>query len=129
MTVIRFKDESGVYRPVPYFKGEKGDPGAKGDRGPAGKDGYQKPSGGILITDLESKAQSAISDVQSATYSVVGGSLMKRTSTGAVSVADPTASAHAANRKYVDDAVAAKIQVVSALPASPAADVLYLIPE
>ena len=52
--------------------------------------------------------------VQSATYSAVGGALMKRTSTGAVSVAEPTAGVHAANRNYVDGAVSASTATINA---------------
>lgn len=58
-------------------------------------------------------AQAAADDVKSqldaATYSATGNSLMKRTSKGAVSVATPTAGAHAANKQYVDDAIATAI--------------------
>ena len=43
--------------------------------------------------------------VETATSAAVPGTLMKRTSTGAVSVADPTAGVHAANKNYVDSTV------------------------
>ena len=68
--------------------------------------GYTKPADGIPITDQEKSVQDAIQLVKSATYSATGGTLMKRTSTGTVSVADPTASVHAANKNYVDTTVA-----------------------
>lgn len=68
--------------------------------------GYTKPADGIPIMDQEKSVQDAIQLVKSATYSATGGTLMKRTSTGAVSVADPTAGVHAANKNYVDTTVA-----------------------
>ena len=64
--------------------------------------GYTKPEDGIPVTDQEKSVQDAIQLVQSATYSTTPHTLMKRTSTGAVSVADPTAGVHAANKNYVD---------------------------
>lgn len=71
--------------------GPKGDPGPQGERGPQGEIGPQGEG------------------IESATYSVVPNTLMKRTSTGAVSVADPTAGVHAANKNYVDGAVNATL--------------------
>lgn len=68
--------------------------------------GYTKPADGIPITDQEKSVQDAVQLVKSATYSATGGTLMKRTSTGTVSVAEPTAGVHAANKNYVDNAVA-----------------------
>ena len=67
--------------------------------------GYTKPNGGIPLSDQEQSVQDAVKLVQSATYSAIGGALMKRTSTGAVSVAEPTAGVHAANKNYVDAAL------------------------
>ncbi|TNL98767.1 hypothetical protein [Corynebacterium tapiri] len=58
--------------------------------------------------------QPTIDDVTASTYSATPGTLMKRTSTGAVSVASPTASVHAANKSYVDDAVSGKINSAEA---------------
>lgn len=54
----------------------------------------------------------AATQVEAATYSATAGSLMKRTSTGAVSVATPTAGSHAANKSYVDGATSAKADLV-----------------
>ena len=71
--------------------------------------GYTKPNGGIPLSDQEQSVQDAIKLVQSATYSAIGGALMKRTSTGAVSVAEPTAGVHAANKNYVDGTVNAAL--------------------
>lgn len=71
--------------------------------------GYTKPADGIPLSDQEQSVQDAIQLVKSATYSAIGGALMKRTSTGAVSVAEPTAGVHAANRNYVDGAVSAAL--------------------
>lgn len=99
--------------------------------------GYVKPEGGIPSTDLAQDLKDMKAAVDGATYSATAGTLMKRTSTGAVSVADPTANAHAANKKYVDGVAATKadvsqlpkIQVVTALPTSPDASTLYLVKE
>ena len=55
--------------------------------------------------DVLSEIDGVREGVNSATYSATPHTLMKRTSTGAVSVADPTASVHAANKNYVDTAV------------------------
>lgn len=84
----------------------KGDPGPQGPRGEPGPKGEQGPQG-------ERGPQGEIGPqgegIESATYSVVPNTLMKRTSTGAVSVADPTAGVHAANKNYVDGAVNATL--------------------
>lgn len=102
----------------PDLKGEKGDKGDKGDRGPTGPQGKQGVPGpaGPAGPQGEPGPQGAQGPegpqglqgegIESATYSAVPNTLMKRTSTGAVSVADPTASVHAANKNYVDNAVA-----------------------
>lgn len=79
--------------------------------------GYTKPDGGIPLSDQEQSVQDAIQLVKSATYSAIGGALMKRTSTGAVSVADPTAGVHAANRNYVDGAIRETNARIDARPA------------
>lgn len=76
MAILRIPDGQGGYTAVPAIKGERGEPGPPGE------------------------------GIESATYSAVPNTLMKRTSTGAVSVADPTAGVHAANKNYVDTAVA-----------------------
>ena len=55
--------------------------------------------------DVLSEIDGVREGVNSATYSATPYTLMKRTSTGAVSVADPTAGVHAANKNYVDTAV------------------------
>ena len=55
--------------------------------------------------DVLSEIDGVREGVNSATYSATPHTLMKRTSTGAVSVADPTAGVHAANKNYVDTAV------------------------
>ncbi|WP_144242400.1 hypothetical protein [Corynebacterium ureicelerivorans] len=47
----------------------------------------------------------ATAQVEAATYSATAGTIMRRTSKGAVSVADPTAGVHAANKNYVDATV------------------------
>lgn len=81
----------------------------------------------------------ATAKVESATYSATAGTIMKRTSTGAVSVADPTAGAHAANKNYVDttlqqglDTVRQEVQqpnivVVDSAPAEPDPSVVYYV--
>lgn len=74
--------------------------------------GYVKPDSGIPSTDLAQDLKDMKASVDAATYSATANTLMKRTSTGAVSVADPTASVHAANKKYVDGIAAAKADVV-----------------
>lgn len=79
--------------------------------------GYTKPDGGIPLSDQEQSVQDAVKLVQSATYSAIGGALMKRTSTGAVSVAEPTAGVHAANRNYVDGAIRETNARIDARPA------------
>ena len=84
----------------PDLKGEKGDPGDKGDKGDRGEKGDQGERG------PQGEPGPPGEGIESATYSVVPNTLMKRTSTGAVSVADPTAGVHAANKNYVDTAVA-----------------------
>ncbi|WJY73213.1 hypothetical protein [Corynebacterium auriscanis] len=119
--------------------------------------GYVKPSAGIPSTDLAQDLKDMKATVDAATYSATANTLMKRTSTGAVSVADPTASVHAANKKYVDGVAATKadashthtisqvdglesrlsgveqampkIQVVTALPMSPDPSTIYLVEE
>lgn len=71
--------------------------------------GYVKPVDGIPLTDLVQAVRDAVAALDTATYSATGGTIMKRTSTGAVSVADPTATSHAANKRYVDAAIAAAL--------------------
>lgn len=78
--------------------------------------GYQKPVDGIPLTDLTQELQDVVAaaldakaQLEEATYSATANTLMKRTSKGAVSVADPTANAHAANKGYVDRAIAEAI--------------------
>ena len=96
----------------PDLKGEKGDKGDKGDRGPAGPQGKQGvpgptgPTGPAGPQGPEGPQGPQGEGIESATYSAVPNTLMQRTSTGAVSVADPTAGVHAANKNYVDSAVA-----------------------
>lgn len=75
--------------------------------------GYVKPESGIPVTDLAQDLRDAKAAVDSATYSATANTLMKRTSTGAVSVADPTASIHAANKKYVDGVAATKADLAN----------------
>lgn len=84
----------------PDLKGEKGDPGDKGDKGDRGEKGDQGERG------PQGEPGPPGEGIESATYSAVPNTLMKRTSTGAVSVAEPTAGVHAANKNYVDTAVA-----------------------
>lgn len=130
--VIHYRDEAGQWQTIHALRGERGPEGPQGEKG---ADGYQKPSGGIPVSDLEPAVRDTVQAVSDATHSATGGTLMKRTSTGAVSVASPTAGVHAANRNYVDDtsktaakaAADAKIQLVKSLPASPDPTVLYLI--
>ena len=83
---------------------------------PAG--GYQKPVEGIPLSDLTQELKDAVAaaldakkQLEEATYSATANTIMKRTSKGAVSVADPTANAHAANKGYVDRAIAEAIAV------------------
>lgn len=64
------------------------------------------------IGAVPDNVSTAVTAVEGATYSATAGSLMKRTSTGAVSVADPTANVHAANKRYVDAAAASKADLV-----------------
>lgn len=78
--------------------------------------GYVKPVDGIPLEDLVQELKDAVAaaldakaQLEAATYSATAGTLMKRTSKGAVSVAEPTANAHAANKGYVDAAIAAAI--------------------
>lgn len=75
--------------------------------------GYVKPSAGIPSTDLAQDLKDMKATVDAATYSATANTLMKRTSTGAVSVADPTASVHAANKKYVDGIAATKADLAN----------------
>ncbi|MGV0434172.1 hypothetical protein ACUY3H_04315 [Corynebacterium ureicelerivorans] len=84
----------------PDLKGEKGDRGEKGDKGDRGEKGDQGERG------PQGEPGPPGEGIESATYSAVPNTLMKRTSTGAVSVAEPTAGVHAANKNYVDTAVA-----------------------
>lgn len=79
--------------------------------------GYQKPADGIPVADLVKQAQDDLAAVEAATYSATAETLMRRTKSGAVSVGDPTAGAHATNRKYVDGVVDALTQRVVALEA------------
>ena len=102
----------------PDLKGEKGDKGDRGPQGSQGKQGAPGPTGpaGPAGPQGEPGPQGPQGPegpqgpqgegIESATYSAVPNTLMKRTSTGAVSVADPTAGVHAANKNYVDNAVA-----------------------
>lgn len=71
--------------------------------------GYVKPAEGIPLADLVQAVRDAVAAFEAATYSATAGTVMKRTSTGAVSVGDPTASSHAANKRYVDAAIAAAL--------------------
>ena len=54
-----------------------------------------------------------IATVDAATYQPDGSTLMRRTSSGRVSVAAPSEAAHAANKQYVDQAVLAKVDTTS----------------
>lgn len=78
---------------------------------PADGEVVTRQSGGWRSVDPATIIPKSVTDatatVEAATYSATANTLMKRTSTGAVSVADPTAQAHAANRKYVDAQIAA----------------------
>ena len=75
MAILRIPDGQGGYATVPAIKGDQGEQGPPGE------------------------------GIETATYSAEPNSLMARTSTGAVSVAGPTASVHAANKRYVDATV------------------------
>lgn len=98
----------------PDLKGEKGDPGDKGDKGDRGEKGDQGERG------PQGEPGPPGEGIESATYSVVPNTLMKRTSTGAVSVADPTAGVHAANKNYVDSAVESAAPSWDSLSGKPA---------
>lgn len=54
-----------------------------------------------------------IASVNEATYQPDGATLMRRTSSGRVSVAAPSESANAANKQYVDQAVLTKVDTTS----------------
>ena len=54
-----------------------------------------------------------IASVNEATYQPDGSTLMRRTSSGRVSVAAPGEAAHAANKQYVDQAVLTKVDTTS----------------
>lgn len=90
--------------------------------------------------------QATVDAVSKATYQATPNLIVKRGSDGTTAVGTPTGSQHAANKGYVDqrvdaatadrptrsqvdDAIAAKIQLVDALPSSPDPSVLYLVRE
>lgn len=88
-----------------------------------------------VVDDVED-LRPVVNAVKAATDVNTGGSLMKRTLGGAVSVSTPTASTHAATKAYVDGEITkakasipqtVPIQVVTALPASPDPNTLYLV--
>lgn len=106
---------------VPGQQGAKGDKGDPGDTGPAGTTSWagitDKPNTfppiiGAGATQAVAGNDARLTEVSNATYSATANTLMKRTSTGAVSVSTPTASVHAANRSYVDTAVSAAVEDV-----------------
>ena len=54
-----------------------------------------------------------IATVDAATYQPDGSTLMRRTSSGRVSVSAPSEAAHAANKQYVDQALLTKVDTTS----------------
>lgn len=67
-----------------------------------------------------------ITDIPAIDYRVTGGVLVRRLSSGQITVPEtPGGNGYAASKKYVD----ARIQLVSSLPSSPESDVLYVITE
>lgn len=59
-------------------------------------------------------------------YNKTGGTVARRWTDGTLQVADPIGAAHAATKGYVDGRTP-QVQVVSALPSSPTAGVVYLV--
>lgn len=92
-------------------QGKKGDKGEPGDAGVATWEALENkpesfpPEKHTHTPDDVDGLPDVMDRVNNATYSVEPYTLMLRTGSGAVSVAEPTASVHAANRAYVDDAV------------------------
>ena len=83
--------------------------------------GTQLEVNGKLSPDLKGEQGPAGDGYNNATYSAEPNTIMKRTSTGAVSVADPTAGVHAANKRYVDSAVTSATPSWDSLTGKPTA--------
>lgn len=66
---------------------------------------YVKAGTGIPATDLDQSTQTKLSTVDGATDKATANTVMKRNSTGAVSVGDATADSHAVNKKTMDAAL------------------------
>lgn len=86
-------------------KGDKGDPGTVTWEALEGKPEAFSPKHHNHAPEDVDGLPDVMDRVNDATYSVRPYTLMLRTGNGEVSVAEPTASVHAANRAYVDDAV------------------------
>ena len=83
--------------------------------------GTQLEVNGALSPDLKGEQGPAGDGYNNATYSAEPNTIMKRTSTGAVSVGDPTAGVHAANKRYVDSAVTSATPSWDSLTGKPTA--------
>ena len=73
----------------------------------------EKPAGGWAKTDLASDVSYQIDQVASATSNATAETLVKRNSASTFNVGNPTASAHPATKKYVDDSLALKADTAS----------------